>query len=88
MVKSSSDPLPIITLSGLVPKTSATFFLALVATGSGYNLNFSLTSSFSAAITFADGGYGFSFVLSLMYWPSCGCSPGTYPFILSIFFLK
>src|SRR5690554_1934403 len=31
-----------------------------------------------ASFTFGDGGYGFSFVFSLMKPFSCGCSPGVY----------
>src|SRR3990172_12381526 len=35
--------------------------------------------------TAGDGGYGFSFVLSLMNPRSWGCSPGRYPSILAMF---
>ena len=39
-----------------------------------------------ASAAFGDGGYGFSFVFSLIMSASCGCSPGTYGTTFLTFF--
>ena len=61
----SSPPLQHMILSGVTPCSSAAASRKAVPSGSGYRRSCSGRIAASASITFGDGGYGFSFVLSL-----------------------
>jgi len=63
---SSSEPLPTMMLSGAQPCSFANFSRNRCAVGFGYSRNRPSTAARIAASTRGDGGYGFSFVLSLI----------------------
>src|ERR1039457_950301 len=71
----SSEPLPTMMFSGLHRCSFASFSRSPCAVGLGYNRNRPSTAILTAASTFGDGGYGFSFVLSLINPLIFGCSP-------------
>ena len=64
--------------SRLQPCSFASLARNFSAVGFGYNRNRPSTAALTAARTFDEGGYGFSFVLSLINPLIFGCSPGTY----------
>ncbi len=63
--------------SGLHPCNRASFSLSICAVGFGYSRSRPSTAALTAASTLGDGGYGFSFVFSLIKPLIFGCSPGT-----------
>ena len=63
--------------SGAQPCNFASFSRNACAVGFGYRRNRPSTAARTAASTRGDGGYGFSFVLSLIKPLIFGCSPGT-----------
>ena len=63
--------------SGAQPCSLASFSRNVCAVGFGYSRNRPSTAALTAASTRGDGGYGFSFVLSLINPLIFGCSPGT-----------
>ncbi len=81
----SSDPFPAITWETSKPYVRAACRLSRVEPGSGYRRSEASASARMARLTKGEGGYGFSFVLSLRNLRSWGCSPGTYPAILAMF---
>jgi len=74
----SSEPLPTRIFSGAQPWSCASFSRNAWAVGFGYSRSRPSTAFFTARKTCGDGGYGFSFVLSLINPLIFGCSPGTY----------
>ena len=63
--------------SGLQRCSRASFARNRSAVGFGYSRNRPSTAARTARNTRGDGGYGFSFVLSLINPTIFGCSPGT-----------
>ena len=78
IVNRSSLPLPGSTQVGSTPSTSPTASRNSSANGCGYRRSRSASRWRSTSTARGLGGYGFSFVLSLMTRvPGAGCRPGT-----------
>ena len=73
----SSEPLPQNIQSAGTPSTALMASRKAVASMSGYRRRDAASNERSTSATRGDGGYGFSFVLSLINLRFFGCSPAT-----------